>query len=132
MRGFFTKTVLLSMLFCGIAVIYSCNTKQAPAPKSTEEEVAEAVCSIYDHIFECYGAGNDSLDVFNRRYLTADYNKMIDSVRVFDSLHCPGEVGFFDYDHWIMGQDFDKPGYTLDTVFVSDSLSGWYWASVTI
>ncbi len=132
MRRFFTKIVLFSMLFCGIATIFSCNTKQAPAPKSTENEVAEAVCNIYDHIFECYGAGNDSLDVFNRRYLTSNYNKMIDSVRAFDLQHCPGEVGFFEYDHWVMGQDFDKPSYTLDTVFVSDTLSDWYWATVTI
>ena len=66
------------MLFCGIATIFSCSTKQTPASKSAEVEVAEAVCNIYDHIFECYGAGNDSLDVFNRRYLTSNYNCMID------------------------------------------------------
>lgn len=122
----------IAILLCGIAVIYSCNTKPAPTPKSTEDEVAEAVCKIYDHIFESYCDGNDSLDVFNQRYLTSDYLKMIDSVKAFDLQHRPGEVGFFEYDHWIMGQDWDKPTYTLDTVSASDTLSNWYWATVTI
>lgn len=130
MKRLFSKSIIMAFVACCVVASYSCNRK--PVPSSKADEVASAVCKMYDYVFECYRAGNDSLDVFNRRYLTADYNKMIDSVRAFDSIHHAEECGFFEYDHWIMGQDWDKPTYTLDTVFVSDSLVDWYWATVTI
>lgn len=130
MKQLFSKTLILAVIACSVAANYSCDRKPVTGNKS--DEVAAAVCKIYDHVFECYSTDNDSAEAFNRRYLSADYLQWIDSVNAFDAAHCDGEIGFWEYDHWILGQDWDTPTYTLDKVSVSDSSTDWYWATVTI
>lgn len=126
MTRFFSKVCILTLIAGSIASSCSCSGK------TPEEELAATVCKMYDNIMECYGDGRCSADEFNRLYLTADYKHLIDSVNTFDSINCADMIGFWEYDHWIMAQDWDNPTYTLDTVFISDSISNWYWAIITI
>ena len=116
-----------ALMILGFTAMVSCCSKQNGVNATQKEEVAEAVKAIYDHVFACYGNGCDSSDVFNHRYLTKEYYHFIDSVAHYDEY-----ADCFDYDHWVMAQDWDQPKYTLDDVFLSDSLTSRYWASITI
>jgi hypothetical protein len=113
----------------GVLMVSACGRKAVP--ERNEDAVAEAVNSIYGHVMACYAEDKDSSETFDQRYLTEDYRHVIDSVKAFDMQDSTGGVGFWDYDHWIMAQDWGKPTFTLDTVM--DSGDGEkYWAKVTI
>ncbi|MBP5548300.1 MAG: DUF3828 domain-containing protein [Bacteroidales bacterium] len=126
------KSLIVAFLAMAIAVYVSCTGRQTTTTLTTEEEVAEAVNAIYNHVFTCYGEGNDSSEVFNRRYLTKEYLNYFDSVALYDSLYNQGEIGYWDYDRWVMAQDWDHPTFKIDNVTVSDSFTGWYWADIII
>lgn len=127
------KKALFSSVFIVVLVSFlSCSGQHGAANSSKEEQVAAEVNTIYNHVFECYGKGNDSADVFNQRYLTGFYLSFFDSIALYDSLYNQGNAGYWDYDRWVMAQDWDHPSFKLDSVVVSDPLLDSYWANITI
>ena len=73
-----------------------------------DEIVRVRVTNIYDKIFGWYLTHADSVGIvsFNTdEYLSEDYMKLYRKVMEQDS-ELKGEIGFFDGDHWIQGQDW--------------------------
>ena len=76
---------------------------------TVEDMVRAQVTSIYDKIFGWYIAHVDSMDITDfdtEEYLSEDYMKLYRQVVQHDSEL--GEIGFFDGDHWIQGQDWSS------------------------
>jgi len=72
--------------------------------------VRSQVTTIYDKIFGWYIAHVDSMEMTNfdtGEYLSEDYLKLYRQVERCDS-ELLGEIGFFDGDHWIQGQDWSS------------------------
>jgi hypothetical protein len=72
---------------------------------------------IYHKIFASYTSNGPSpnRDTFDKKFTTADYQLWLQKVNVIDNKH-PEEIGFFDYDHWIMAQDWNSPSLRVNTV----------------
>lgn len=69
--------------------------------------------SIYADVFAWYSKAEDDPSVlsqspdFEARYMSASYNELFRKVNALDECQAQkGLVGFFDYDHWVCGQDF--------------------------
>ena len=74
-----------------------------------EQEVEQRVRNIYDEVFGWYLAhinvyGQNDTD--HDKYYSKDYRQTISDVARVDAES--EDIGFFDYDHWIQGQDWDK------------------------
>ncbi len=83
----------------------------------TEQAVNKAVQarlrSIYADVFARYSKAETDPSVLNQnpdfesRYMSASYNELFRKVNALDErLAEKGLVSFFDYDHWVCGQDF--------------------------
>ncbi len=85
--------------------------KLAPADEATEAQ--EAVEKIYADVFGWYNkaeqAGSLPTDEpdFDAYYTSGSYQVLLQKVVDKDrALIMKGEVGFFDYNHWVCGQDY--------------------------
>ena len=74
---------------------------------------ATALKGIYDDVFSWYnedakGKGTtDSVPDFDALYMSRDYKAVLQKVEEKDrKMEEEGFVGFFDYDHWVCGQDY--------------------------
>ena len=88
-------------------------------------EVAARITAIYDEVFGSYRAQTENawpVEDFDREgFLSKDYLRLQAQVLRADSL--AGELGFFDYDHWIQAQDWgsDLAMQLVGTEMQSDS-----------
>lgn len=85
---------------------------------SVNQEVTQRVEEIYATVFKAYNE-EDSLrnleqetDVnarhenFSALYCSEQWNSLVNQIQENDSLHHQGELGFWEADYWIMGQDW--------------------------
>ena len=77
--------------------------------------VCERVAFIYCNVFDWYDNAEKNPSLlqgnpdFESLYTSADYNKLFCKVKEIDERKSvDGFVGFFDYDHWVCGQDFQN------------------------
>ena len=96
------KTNWLVILTSAMFLLVGCTAKQ----QSTEEDVVNRVAEIYQQVAATYTNDNDNPD--SRRldslYCSSDWNRL---THVIDSIDRNlGEMGFFDADYWVMGQDY--------------------------
>lgn len=112
----------------GFDILYS-PEEQAQVKK----EVADRVTAIYDEVFDWYRNHPEALstpDFDTDRFLSKDYMRTLRAVRKKDA-SLEGEVGFYDYDHWLMAQDWSADlSYNLDSV--QASYAGYAAAWLTI
>ena len=73
----------------------------------TEEDIKNSLESIYKEIF-----GTDTYEDFDAKYTSADYQSLLN--KAFEASE--DEVGPLDADHWIQGQDSDKPSMSVVSV----------------
>ncbi len=83
---------------------------------TTTDEAAEAgkaTAEIYDDVFSWYKKAEQAKTEqgdspnFDAYYTSASYKALLQKVLDKDQqLAAKSEVGFFDYDHWICGQDY--------------------------
>ena len=85
--------------------------KGKKAPK-TEEAVLARVNAIYTDVFGEYNEADlqESIPQSSpdEKYCSSDWNKILGKVADFDSVNNPDDIGFFDADYWVMGQDFHE------------------------
>ena len=105
--------IVMSML------LLSCHGTQDRASLESEE-VCQSVDSIYSQVFDWYSKAEKDLSLlqespdFEALYTSSDYNKLFREVKAIDDSIPAGEaVGFFDYDHWVCGQDFQDLSMTI-------------------
>lgn len=127
-RVFFT-TLTAALLFC------ACNSGTSAQQKvnddtATRDSIIQRVTDIYTAVCKGYpsdhGLDADSeiyelnLPNLDTLYCTRGWNELLGKVAEKDS-RTPDEIGFFDFDYWIMGQDWDDLHF--DNIVVND-LSG--------
>ena len=120
------KRILL--LTVAVVVLGACSSRGAVVKSSGESDhdgldtasVVERVQEIYGAVFKVYNEADslrnldiDSMnDVYERRadfeanYCSNEWNRLMKKVNEIDSLYHQNEMGFWDFDYWIMGQDW--------------------------
>ena len=113
-----------------VAMFAACQSngsqQAAESPKTTVSEqlsateVQNRVRDIYSAVFKVYNE-EDSLrnldiqmengvfensDQFNKDYCSKEWNLLLAKVNEIDSMNHEGELGFWEFDYWIMGQDW--------------------------
>ena len=92
------------------------NEQQVPS----NEDIVKRVEEIYGAVFKVYNEEdslrnldirmeNDSWacrDKFNNDFCSEEWNALLAKVDEIDSLYHSGELGFWEADYWIMGQDW--------------------------
>ena len=79
--------------------------------RNSEDYLVARVYDIYRDVFiENYGEDSDLNDQDvpspDEKYCTKSWNDIVEKVTNYDNMNNPDELGFFDGDYWIMGQDF--------------------------
>ena len=122
------KSILL--LAVAVVVLGACSSRGAVVKSSGESDhdgldtasVVERVQEIYGAVFKVYNEADslrnldiDSMnDVYERRadfeanFCSNEWNTLLKKVNEIDSLYHQNEMGFWDFDYWIMGQDWHK------------------------
>lgn len=82
----------------------------AVAPKS-DGNVLHRVEQIYKEVAAEYAKYNEDFesmddDGLDDRFCSDEWKGLVAKVVDFDSTNNPDEIGFFDADYWVMGQDF--------------------------
>ena len=86
----------------------------------SKEDVLNRVQEIYDAVFKEYNredslrnldqmvddAAYEHLEDFNRAYCSREWNQLCEQINEIDSMYHAGELGFWEADYWIMGQDW--------------------------
>ena len=85
----------------------------------TEEEVGQYALETVQEVYEAVGQAYCSEDwqtqsnELDKEYCSKDWNATVKAVIEKDN-QTPEEMGFFDADYWVMGQDFSKKIYATD------------------
>lgn len=123
------------MCSLGLATVLSCKEK-APEKKETAKESVDTTAvatekasdkhsadalkarveAIYADVTSVYNKCNEQGDglnlkpitdaQFDKKYCSDNWNSLLEEVAAIDNANPEGEMGFFDADYWIMGQDF--------------------------
>lgn len=85
----------------------------------TEEEVGQYALETVQEVYEAVGQAYSSEDwqtqsnELDKKFCSKDWNATVKAVIEKDN-QTPDEMGFFDADYWVMGQDFSKKIYATD------------------
>ena len=94
------KTIGLVMLTGAMLLSVGCTPKHA-----TEEDVVNRVADIYRQVADAYTHDNPDTRRLNSLYCSKEWNLL---TLIIDSIDSNlGEIGFFDADYWVMGQDYE-------------------------
>ncbi len=106
---------------CAVAVLAGCGhggsgkaaDSTAVVADSAAQGAAARLEAIYADVFGWYAKAEKDLSVakkmpdFDAEYMSSAYNDVLRKVKDIDKkAEANGEIGFFDYDHWVMGQDY--------------------------
>lgn len=83
------------------------NDADAQAVKARVETIFADIANLYN------GAQDEDAQAgepIARRYCSDEWNALEDEVERVDAKH-PGDLGFWEYDVWVQGQDWDKVLY---------------------
>lgn len=116
------------ILACGVALMVSCTatadkladnvtavdtaivTVVAPSNTTAQDstEIVNRVKAIYDHVGRLYSDRDyrNASSTLNKLYASARFNALVNAIADADK-DIDG-IGFFDFDYWVMGQDFDN------------------------
>ncbi len=78
----------------------------------TDDYIIGRVGNIYDAVFEEYNKAEEDESIPqsspDEKYCSEDWNKTVMDVSDFDQQHNPDDIGFFEADYWVMGQDCEE------------------------
>ncbi len=93
----------------------SAKVETAADTVTTTQAVDKRVNEIYANVFAWYARAEKDISVINKMpnfdsiYTSADYKEALRKVKARDKQsEANGEMGFFDHDHWVCGQDFQN------------------------
>lgn len=111
-----------------VLVVVACadpGKKQARCEADVKDEVAGRVQEIYDIVIPWYNSHEGdirSVNDFDERFLSKELQMMGAQVgAILRELHEKGEDDIppgYDYDHWVMGQDWENLSIKTDSVHV--------------
>lgn len=85
----------------------------------TVEEVSQYALETVQRLYEAVGEAYSSEDwqtqsnELDKKFCSKDWNATVRAVIEKDNKN-PDEMGFFDADYWVMGQDFDQKIHATD------------------
>ena len=86
--------------------------------KKTEEYLVQRVSNIYKDVCDLYNAAQEDSNFdklseknFDSLYCSEEWNDLLSKVNQYDMEQNTDEIGFFDFDYWIMGQDFQDMSF---------------------
>lgn len=133
MKKIFAIAVSMLLLSCTARVSH----EKSLSHDEEGKEVCASVDSIYSRVFAWYGEAERDFSLlqkspdFESLYTSSDYNRLFREVKAVDDHTPAGEaVGFFDYDHWVCGQDFQ--GLSMTIVSCSKAEDGRYNVVVAV
>ena len=105
------KTKILIVALLAACPLWACAVAAQTVPTDKEQLVAR-VKHIYNKVFAVYARAENDLSVLNDTnfdglYCSDDWNQTVAKVTEKDSKN-DDEIGFFDADYWVMGQDFSE------------------------
>ncbi len=117
MRNFILMTAVVALLGACTTHRNVDNSKQNSLDTAA---VIERVEDIYTTVFNVYNEEDSlrNLDIhmengvyerradFEANYCSGEWNTLLKKVNEIDSLYHQNEMGFWDFDYWIMGQDW--------------------------
>ena len=117
MRNFILMTAAVALLDACSMHRNVDNSKQGSLDTSA---VVERVEEIYSTVFNVYNEADSlrNLDIytengvyerradFEANFCSGEWNTLLKKVNEIDSLYHQNEMGFWDFDYWIMGQDW--------------------------
>lgn len=94
-----------------------------PTVEEMEESVLAQVKEVYEAVGKAYSnddwqAQSNALD---KTFCSKDWNATVAAVLEKDK-HTDAEIGFFDADYWVMGQDFDEQNLHATDFYVEKLL----------
>ncbi len=129
-------TMLLALVACKkenqqpdrtLSAVPETETTTTDSEKKTQAYLEERVNSIYSKVFEDYNRANE-LEEFNNiphpdsLYCSKDWNQWVQKVNEYDTENHADEIGFFEADYWVMGQDFgDLKISDVKTISLNDT-----------
>ena len=78
------------------------------------ENVRQRVTGIYDEVLGWYNKNSNIPNFDTKAFLTQGFAEIIATSDSIADSH--DEIGLIDYDHWIMGQDWNKVSMKIDSV----------------
>lgn len=80
-----------------------------PTEAELGEYALETIQEVYAAVAEAYKSADwqENSAKLDKKYCSKDWNATVEAVEEKDA-HREGEIGFFDADYWVMGQDFDE------------------------
>ena len=111
-------------------VVDNPSIREETVDSEVEADVRKRITAIYDHIFGQYLTTDLPFYADTCGYLSASYMKLYEQILEKDSLQ--EDIGFFDGDHWIMGQDWDKDlAMRIDSVQVESRSRATCYITIT-
>lgn len=106
------------------SVAVSSKTEKSSTHPQTKQAVEKRLCAIYSNVFGWYTRAEKDVSILNKMpdfdalYLSSKYKALIRKIRDKDrDIEAQGQIGFFDSDHWVCGQDFQ--GLSMNIVAIS-------------
>ena len=106
------------------SAIKNSNTENSSTLPNKSQVIEKRLCAIYSDVFGWYTRAEKDVSILNEMpnfdslYLSADYKTLIRKIQDKDRpIEEQGEIGFFDSNHWICGQDFQ--GLLMNIVAIS-------------
>lgn len=98
-----------------------------PTPEEVGENAIESVQEVYEAVREAYSSENwqEKSSELDKKYCSKDWNTTLNAVIEKDK-DLVEEIGFFDADYWVMGQDFDEENlhatdFVLEKLLLDDT-----------
>ena len=87
--------------------------KSTTSQKKSNGDVLQRVEQIYQDVFSMYAEASENegpiTESPDEKYCSKSWNDLLEKVIEYDTTHHPDDIGFFEADYWVMGQDFDHP-----------------------
>ncbi|MBO7569061.1 MAG: hypothetical protein J6T11_01730, partial [Bacteroidaceae bacterium] len=86
-----------------------------PTAEEVGQYALETVQEVYEAVSQAYGSEDwqTQSNELDKEFCSKDWNATVKAVIEKDNQN-PDEMGFFDADYWVMGQDFSKKIYATD------------------
>ncbi len=89
------------------------NSSVASVPagdRQSDTYIISRVQAIYDDVLAEYNKADEEETVPpnspDEKYCSKEWNEWLVKVQEYDQANNPDDIGFFDADYWVMGQDF--------------------------
>jgi hypothetical protein len=106
-----------------LMAIVGCANAQETENRQVEERVkaiyADVVKAYPDDLFELNEENRPDIDL-DGLYCSEEWNRLVERVVEIDNAE-PYDIGFFDADYWIMGQDWQNLGISNVKAQVTDA-----------